>query len=58
MYASTLIAAMVALEGSTMAAASFGEEVHAHLINTARQEWAAFNRTVTDWELARYFESI
>ena len=41
-----------------MAVEAFGEEVHAHLLNTARQEWAAFNRTVTDWELQRNFERI
>jgi glutamine synthetase len=55
---STLVEAIEALEGSTMAIAAFGEEVHAHLVNTARQEWAAFNRAVTDWELRRNFERI
>ena len=55
---STLVEAIEALEASTMAVEAFGEEVHAHLLNTARQEWAAFNRTVTDWELQRNFERI
>jgi glutamine synthetase len=55
---STLVEAIEALEGSAMAVAAFGEDVHHHLLNTARQEWAAFNRTVTDWELARNFERI
>jgi glutamine synthetase len=35
---------------------AFGEDVHFHLVNTARQEWAASNRVVTDWELRRSFE--
>ena len=43
-------------EGSAIAKEAFGEEVHFHLLNCARQEWMAFNRTVTDWELRRYFE--
>ena len=41
-----------------VAAEAFGPEVHDHLLNTARQEWAAANRVVTDWELARNFERI
>ena len=41
-----------------MAAEAFGEDVHHHLTNTARQEWLAANRVVTDWELARNFERI
>ena len=28
--------------GATMAKAAFGADVHAHLVNTAKQEWAAF----------------
>ena len=43
-------------EASTVAKEAFGEEVHFHLLNCAQQEWAAFNRCVTDWELMRYFE--
>ena len=46
------------LESSEVAAEAFGPEVHHHLVNTARQEWAAANRVVTDWELARNFERI
>jgi glutamine synthetase len=37
---------------------AFGEEVHYHLVHTAKQEWARFNQVVTDWELARNFERI
>ncbi len=46
------------LASSQVAAEAFGPEVHHHLLNTARQEWAAANRVVTDWELARNFERI
>jgi glutamine synthetase len=50
--------AIDALAASEVAAEAFGPEVHHHLLNTARQEWAASNRVVTDWELARNFERI
>jgi glutamine synthetase len=36
---------------------AFGDFVFEHLLNTAQQEQVIFdNTTVTDWELARYFE--
>ena len=54
----TLIDAIGLLEGSELAAKAFGEEVHYHLVNTAKQEWAAFNAAVTDWELIRNFERL
>ncbi len=54
----TLVEAVESFEGSRIAPAAFGEDVHHHLANTARQEWLAANRAVTDWELARYFERI
>ncbi|HVX23249.1 MAG TPA: glutamine synthetase family protein [Acidimicrobiales bacterium] len=50
--------AIAELEASPVAAEAFGGDVHHHLLNTARQEWAAANRAVTDWELARNFERI
>jgi glutamine synthetase len=53
---STLVEAIAELEGSELAAKAFGEDVHFHVVNTARQEWAASNRVVTDWELRRSFE--
>jgi glutamine synthetase len=35
----------------------FGDFVYGHLLNTAVQEQTIFdNLTITDWELARYFE--
>ena len=55
---STLADALVALEGSEVAAEAFGADVHHHLTNTARREWALANQVVTDWELARNFERI
>ena len=33
-----------------------GADVHDHLLNTARQELAHFNRAVTDWERRRNFD--
>jgi glutamine synthetase len=45
-------------EGSALARRAFGEDVHEHLLNTARQEWLAFNATVTDWEVRRGFEQL
>jgi len=53
---STLAEAIELFRGSEVARWAFGEEVHHHLLNTAEQEWAAFNRAVTDWELRRNFE--
>jgi len=42
---------------STVAREAFGDFVFEHLLNTAHQEQVIFdNTTVTDWELARYFE--
>jgi glutamine synthetase len=55
---SNLADAVDNLASSEVAAEAFGPEVHHHLLNTARQEWAASNRVVTDWELARNFERI
>ncbi len=43
---------------SEIAREAFGADVHHHLGNMATQEWVAFNNTVTDWELRRYFERI
>jgi glutamine synthetase len=54
----TLAEAADRWEASTVAREAFGDEVHHHVLNMARQEWAAFNRAVTDWERQRYFERI
>ncbi len=54
----TLVEAIDEFERSEIAVKALGEEVHFHLVNTARQEWATFNRVVTDWERRRNFELI
>ncbi|MSO38055.1 MAG: glutamine synthetase [Acidimicrobiia bacterium] len=55
---STLIEAIDLFESSAVARDAFGPAVHHHLLNTAKQEWATFNRAVTDWERRRNFEQI
>ena len=52
----SIVDAIAALEQSAAAVEAFGPEVHAHLVNTARQEWLAFGTVVTDWERRRCFE--
>ncbi len=54
----TLAEAMGLFERSEIAKAAFGEDVHFHLLHMARQDWRAFNRTVTDWELRRNFDRL
>jgi glutamine synthetase len=54
----TLAEAIDHFRSSEVAREAFGADVHHHLLNTATQEWAAANRVVTDWELARNFERI
>ena len=43
---------------SEVARQCFGDDVHHHVLVTAKAEWQAFNRTVTDWERRRYWELI
>lgn len=45
-------------EESTIARECFGDDVHHHILTMAKAEWEAFNQTVTDWELRRYWERI
>ncbi len=45
-------------EQSTIARECFGDAVHHHILTMAKAEWQAFNQTVTDWELRRYWERI
>jgi glutamine synthetase len=54
----TLAEAIELWEGSDLARACFGDAVHRHIATTARAEWSAFQRTVTDWERRRYWERI
>lgn len=51
-----IVEAIDAFEESKVAIEAFGDDVHYHLLNTAKQEWAAFNRAVTDWERRRNFD--
>jgi glutamine synthetase len=55
---STLVDAIDLLARSEVASEAFGADVHHHMVNTARQEWASANQVVTEWELARNFERI
>ncbi len=51
-----IVEAIDAFRTSTVAIDAFGADVHDHLLNTAVQEWAQFNRAVTDWERRRNFD--
>jgi glutamine synthetase len=54
---SSLHEAIDEMERSEVMREQFGDFVFGHLLNMARQEQIIFdNQTVTDWELARYFE--
>lgn len=55
---STLVEAIDLFEGSELARRAFGEDVHFHLLHSAREEWRASNNVVTEWELRRNFERI
>jgi len=52
----TLVDSIDLFETSEIARKAFGDSVHRHLLNTARHEWNAFNKHVTDWERRRGFE--
>jgi glutamine synthetase len=45
-------------ENSSIARECFGDDVHHHILTMAKAEWQAFNQTVTDWELRRYWERV
>lgn len=53
-----IVEAIDELQTSEVAKKAFGDEVHHHLVNTAKQEWASSYQTITDWELRRNFERI
>ena len=55
-FPSTMREAVEALEQSAVARAAFGDQVVDHYLNYARTEQALYDRFVTDWERARYFE--
>jgi glutamine synthetase len=50
--------AISCLDGSAPARAAFGDDVVEHYLNAARLEQALYDRSVTCWELDRYFERI
>lgn len=54
----TLRDATELFDRSTTARSAFGDAVVDHYVRLARLEQEAFDREVTDWELARYFERI
>ncbi|MDO8389623.1 MAG: glutamine synthetase family protein [Actinomycetota bacterium] len=53
-----IVDAINAWERSDIAREAFGDDVHHHILTMAKAEWEAFNHTVTDWELRRYWERI
>ena len=55
---STLPEAIDVWRNSDRARECFGDDVHHWVLRSAETEWAAFNRSVTDWEMHRYFERI
>ena len=55
---STLRDAAELFEKSSLARASFGDDVVDHYTNAARVELAAFDAAVTDWERFRGFERL
>lgn len=55
---STLVEAIELFGSSTLAQSAFGDDVHFHLLHSAREEWRAANNVVTEWELRRNFERI
>lgn len=50
--------AIDALEGSSFAVETFGSDVIEHYLHFFQTEQDAFDRAVTNWERARYFEQI
>lgn len=54
----TLREAIALFERSDFARETFGEDVHAHYLHFFKSEQAYFDRAVTTWERARYFERI
>ena len=55
---STMPEARERFAGSAIARSAFGDEVVDHYVNMADVELAAYNSTVTDWELRRGFERL
>ena len=56
--APNLLESATMMKSSAIAKELFGEEFVAHFTNTRLWEWRQFGKSVTDWELKRYFEII
>ena len=54
----SIVDAINAWERSDVAREAFGDDGHHHILTMAKAEWQAFNQSVTDWELRRYWERI
>jgi glutamine synthetase len=54
----TLSQAVDVFEKSAFAKKAFGQDVVEHYAHFYRNEAAAYDRAVTDWERKRYFERI
>lgn len=54
----TLEQATAAMKGAAIANELFGEKFTAHFVSTREWEWKQHLKTVTDWEMKRYFEII
>jgi glutamine synthetase len=54
----TLRDAAAALDRSAVFREAFGDEVVDHYVGSASWEQSEFDRRVTDWEVARYFERV
>lgn len=53
-----LYEATVAMQASDIAKELFGADFRDHFCNTRLWEWRQFSKSVSDWELKRYFEII
>jgi glutamine synthetase len=56
--ASNLFEASMAMKDSAIAQELFGDAFVEHFIQTRLWEWKQFSKSVTDWEMKRYFEII
>src|SRR5690606_20208653 len=54
----TLREAIAELENSAFVRQAFGDDVVEHYLHFYKTEQAAYDKTVTNWERARYFEQI
>jgi glutamine synthetase len=54
----TLDEATTRLERSELARSLLGDDFVDHFVQSRRWEWRQFNKAVTSWEMARYFEII